>query len=124
MLVLSFSALAQKGSAPAKIDVSGRYEGTAKNSAGEVIMVALDLTETNGTMSGVIKSSHGDFTITGGSHHDEEVTLEFDANGAAGSITLRKKGDDLSGTWAAGDDGGTIDVKKVTATAGEPKGKS
>ena len=43
---LSLSAMAQKDkSAEAKSDVTGHYEGTAKNNAGEVIMVAFDLAE-------------------------------------------------------------------------------
>jgi hypothetical protein len=99
--------------------VTGHYEGTAKNSAGEVITVALDLTEKEGVMSGMIKSSHGDFTITGGTRKGEEVTLEFDANGTSGTITIYPKKDSLVGTWSAGDDGGAIEVKKgVTSSKG------
>lgn len=120
---LSFSAAAQKGPA-AKSDVSGHYEGTAKNNAGELITVALDLTEKDGGMSGMIRSSHGDFNITSGSHKGDDIMLEFDANGSAGSITLRAKEDALTGTWSAGDDGGPVDVKKVAAQAGDAKGKS
>src|SRR4051794_33718491 len=68
VFTLSCAVLAQKDkSAPLEADATGHYEGTAKNNAGEVIMVALDLTEKDGAMSGMIKSSQGDFTITGGS---------------------------------------------------------
>jgi hypothetical protein len=123
LAALSLSTAAQKGAA-AKSDVSGHYEGTAKNNAGEVITVALDLAEKDGAMTGMIKSSHGDFAITGGTHHGEEVTLDFDANGTAGSITLRSKEDELTGIWSAGDDGGPVEVKKAAAPAGDAKGKS
>jgi hypothetical protein len=110
-------------SAPAKSVVTGRYEGTAKNAAGEVIQVTFELTEKEGAMSGMIRSDHGDFTITGGSHHGEEVTLEFDAGGPAGTINLKRAEDKLSGTWSTGEDGGPVEVKK--AAAGEtPKEKS
>jgi len=115
---------AQNGKrAPAKSDLTGHYEGSAKNNAGEVIDVALELTEKDGAMSGTIHSSHGDFTISGGSHKGDDVTLEFDAGGPPGTISLKSAEDKLSGTWSAGDDGGPLDVKKVAAQ-GAPKGKS
>jgi hypothetical protein len=107
---------AQDGkSAPAKSLVTGRYEGTAKNAAGEIIQVSFELTEKEGAMSGMIRSDHGDFTITGGSHHGEEVTLEFDAGGPTGTINLKRAENKLSGTWSAGEDGGPVEVKKVAA---------
>ena len=87
-------------SAPAKSAVTGRYEGTAKNAAGEVINVAFELTEKEGAMSGTIRSDRGDFTITGGSHHGETVTLEFDAGGPTGTISLKLTEDKLSGPGA------------------------
>ena len=89
-----------------------------------MINVTLDLTEKESAMSGMIRSSHGDFTITGGAHHGEEVTLEFDAGGPTGTITLKLAEDKLAGTWSAGDDGGPVEVKKVAAQQEAPKGKS
>lgn len=113
----------QGKSAPAKASLTGRYEGTAKNKAEEVITVSIDLTENEGSLSGTINSSHGDFTITGGSRQGETVTIEFDAGGPGGTISLRMNEDRFVGTWSAGEDGGPLDVKKVAA--GEaPKGKS
>jgi hypothetical protein len=118
-------ATAQQGkNTSAKGSVSGHYEGTAKNRAEDVINLTLELTEKEGAMSGMIRSSHGDFTITGGTHHGEDVTLEFDAGGPTGTITLKLAADKLSGTWTAGDDGGPVDVKKVAAQEETPKGKS
>ena len=124
LLALPCLAVAQAKSAPAKASLTGRYEGTAKNRAEEVINVTFDLTEKEGAMSGMIRSSHGDFTITGGSHHGEEVTLEFDAGGPTGTITLKTAEDKLAGTWSAGDDGGPVEVKKAAAQEDAPKGKS
>lgn len=118
-------ATAQQGkSASAKGSVTGHYEGTAKNRAEEVIQVKFELTEKEGAMSGMIRSDHGDFPITGGSHKGNDVTLDFDANGASGTITLKLAEDKLAGTWSAGDDGGPVDVKKVPAQEETPKGKS
>ena len=124
MLVLCCVALAQQGkSGSAKTDLTGRYEGTAKNKAEDVITVTIDLTEKEGTLSGAIRSSHGDFTITGGTHKGEAVMIEFDAGGP-GTIALHIADDKLVGTWSAGDDGGSLDVKRVAAPEGAAKGKS
>ncbi len=120
-LALPCAVLAQNEK---KSDASGHYEGSAKNAAGELIDVKLDLTEKDGKLSGMIRSSHGDFTITGGSHSGEEIKLEFDANGSAGTITLKAADDKWAGTWGAGDDGGPVEVKRVAAAAGDAKGKS
>jgi hypothetical protein len=125
MLVLCCVALAQQGkSGSAKTDLTGRYEGTAKNKAEDVITVSIDLTDKEGTFSGAIRSSHGDFTITGGTHKGDAVTIEFDAGGPVGTLSLRMTEDKLVGTWTAGDDGGPVDVKKAAAQEGGDKGKS
>lgn len=107
-----------------KGSVDGRYEGTAKNAAGDIITVAFELTEKDGAMSGMIRSDHGDFTITGGSHKGEDVRLEFDTGGGpTGTILLKVAEDKMSGTWSAGDDGGAVEVKKAAAKEA-PKEKS
>jgi hypothetical protein len=125
MLGLCCVALAQQGkTGPAKTNSTGRYEGTAKNKAEDVITVTLDLTEKEGALSGEIQSSHGNFTITGGSRQGDEVTINFDAGGSPGTLSLRLTEDKLVGTWVAGDDGGPVDVKRAAAAAGGAKGKS
>ena len=120
MLVLCCVAAAQK-SGSAKTDVTGRYEGTAKNKANDLIQVTLELTEKDGALSGTIRSSQGDFPITSGSHHGDAVKLEFDAGGSPGMISLKLTGDHWAGTWDAGDDGGSVEVTKTVADG--PKGK-
>ena len=124
LLPLCVAVAQQDKKAPAKDSVNGHYAGTAKNRAEETIQVTFDLTEKEGAMSGMIRSDHGDFTITGGSHKGEDVTLEFDTNGGTGSISLRLAEDKLSGTWSTGDDGGPVEVKKVAGQEETPKGKS
>lgn len=131
MLVLCFilvligaAAAKQDKKASAKSAVNGHYAGTAKNRAEETIQVTFELAENEDVMSGMIRSDHGDFTITGGSHKGDDVTLEFDAGGPTGTITLKRAEDRLSGTWSAGDDGGAVEVKKTAAQEEAPKGKS
>jgi hypothetical protein len=123
-LALCCVAMAQQGkSGSAKASVAGHYEGTAKNKAEDVITVALDLTEKDGALSGMIRSSHGDFNISGGTHQGDAVTIEFDAGGSTGALSLKLAEDKLVGTWSAGDDGGPVDVKRAAAQEA-PKGKS
>jgi hypothetical protein len=73
MFALCSAASGQQGKS--KTSLTGRWEGTAKDKAEEVIPLTLDLTEKKkGTLSGTIKSSHGDFPIVGGSREGEKVT--------------------------------------------------
>ena len=125
-LVVAFmgAAVAQQAKGAAKASLTGSYEGSAKNKAEEVIPVTLDLTDKDGALSGMIRSTHGDFTITGGSRDGDTVTIQFDVGGPVGTISLKLSGDKMAGTWTAGDDGGTLDVKKVAAQEGGAKGKS
>jgi hypothetical protein len=125
MIVLCCVTLAQQGkSGAAKTNSTGRYEGTAKNKAEDVITVTLDLTEKDGALSGEIRSSHGDFTITGGSRKGDTVTVDFDAGESPGTLSLHMTEDKLVGMWSAGDDGGPVEVKKTAAPDGGAKGKS
>ena len=84
--------------------MTGRGARTAKDKAEEVITRTLDLAEKKGTLSGTIKSSHGDFPIVGGSREGEKVTpSEFDVGRPTGSISLRMTDDRLGvGTWNTG----------------------
>jgi hypothetical protein len=117
-------AAPQQGKTATAKGVNGRYEGTAKNAAGDILTVAFELTEKDGTMTGMIRSDHGDFTITGGSHKGEDVRLEFDTGGGpTGTILLKVAEDKMSGTWSAGEDGGSVEVKKAAAQEA-PKEKS
>lgn len=124
-VVFALSCMAgaqQDKKAPAKSDLTGHYEGSAKNGEGEVISLTLELSEKEGAISGMIRSSHGDFQISSGSRKEDAVTLEFDAQGTAGTISLHVNGDQLTGTWTAGDDGGPVDVKKAAAPPDKSSG--
>ena len=123
LAVCGWVAQAQSKSEPAKASLTGHYDGTATN-AGENIAVTLELTEKEGTISGMIRSSHGDFSITKGSHDGEKVMLEFDADGEPGTLTLKAVEDKLTGDWSAGGEGGSVEVKKVAAPQPDAKGKS
>ena len=114
-------AQAQSKGDPAKAAVTGNYDGNAKNSQGEIIAVTFELTEKDGAISGMIRSSHGDFSISKGTHQGDTVNLEFETEGPTGTITLKVVEDKLTGTWSAGEDGGSIEMKRVAAQGGEGK---
>jgi hypothetical protein len=125
MLALCCVAQAQQGKGtPAKASLTGHYEGSAKNKAEEVMTVGFDLVEKDGALSGMMHSPHGDVPIASGSHQGDAVTIEFDAGGAAGTISLKTTDNRLVGTWTAGEDGGPVDVKKVAASDSGSKDKS
>jgi len=128
LLICALLALCAASTQPAycaaKADLTGRYEGTAKNTQGEVIQVSLELTERDNAVSGVIHSSHGDFTISRGSHQGDTITLEFETGGPTGTITLKQSQDKLVGSWTAGDDNGPVEVKRAGPQEDAPKGKS
>src|ERR1035438_2635495 len=93
LLAMSWMAWAQQDKiVSGKTSLTGHYEGTAKNKAEEVITVAMDLTEKEGALTGTIHSSHGDFSITGGSRKDDAVSVEFEADGP-GTMSLSRTGD-------------------------------
>ena len=119
--VLALCGMAQAQKDKAKSELTGSYEGIAKNKAEEAIKVTFELTEKAGALSGMIRSDHGDFTITGGSHQGDAVTLEFDAGGPTGKISLKLADDKLTGTWSAGEDGGPVEVKRAVAGAAKEK---
>jgi hypothetical protein len=96
--------------------VTGHYEGTATNQAGEVITVTLHLKDADGVLSGNISSSHGDFPIVSGSRKGDNVTLTFDVGGGTGTISLKRSADKLVGSFSAGEDGGPVDLKKTAAS--------
>ena len=122
IVALSCIGLARQAKSASSKDVTGRYEGSAKNKADEVITLSLDLTEKDGTVTGMIHSDHGDFTITGGTHKGDAITLDFETGGPTGTITMNMAADKMIGTWTAGDDGGSVEVKKAAAPEA-PKGK-
>jgi uncharacterized protein DUF5694 len=99
---------------------TGRYEGTATNSAQQVIPVVIDLTEAGDKLSGEINSTHGNFPIVGGTRQGDAVTIEFDVGGEKGTISAKLTGGRLLGTFTAGDDGGPVDLRKTTDVPGGP----
>jgi len=123
IMTLALCSFAFGQAKSAKAALTGHYEGTAKNRADEVISVNFELAEKDGAVTGMIRSSHGDFTITGGSHKGDDVTLQFDAGGPVGTIALKMEEDKLSGNWSVGDDGGPVEVKRAAAQEA-PKTKS
>ena len=110
---------------PASSVLIGHYEGTATNKAQQIIPITIELTDTNGSFSGNINSTVGNFPIIGGSRQAESVTIHFDANGETGTISVKLDNGRLTGTFTLGDDGGPVEATKTAdASPNAATGKS
>jgi len=135
-LSISIFAAAQPNSRPSPQDkpattgpsITEHFEGTAKNAEQQETPVTIDLIDTAGTLSGVIQSSYGDFAIVGGSRSGDAITIEFDLGGQHGLVTAKMIEGRLVGTYTAGNDSGSVDVKRTSggrnAAAGLPAVKT
>jgi len=93
------------------------YEGIATGGDQQDIPVSIDLSQGTASFSGEITSSYGTFAITGGTRDGDRITLQFDANGETGTVSAQVLGDEIVGTYTAGDQRGKIDVRKTKTAA-------
>jgi hypothetical protein len=89
------------------------YEGTAIGNEQQPIPVTIDLTQAGGTFSGEITSTYGTFAISGGTRSGDTITIQFDVNGETGTVSGKLTDGRLVGTFAAGDQTGSVDVKRT-----------
>jgi hypothetical protein len=121
LLLTSVTIAAQPTTNPKpQSSLSGKYEGTVKDSTGEA-KFTLDLVEEAGKFSGAITTSHGVFQVVKGQMVDGTLSLEFETKGAPHTLTVRQKGDMWVGT--ASDAGKTPAVEMRRARADEISGE-
>jgi Peptidase family S41 len=106
----SFDARAQVTSN----SLTGRYEGIAKSKLQGDVPVVLQMKADGEKLIGVVNTPFGDFPIEG-SYSKGQITIAFAAGDAKGTMGLAVKTDSLSGTWSLSDDGGEINLKKISA---------
>jgi hypothetical protein len=101
---------------------TGHYEGAATNKEHQNIPVVIDLSDHGGAFSGSITTPLGVFAITGGSRQAGTITIEFDAGGEKGRISVKRNDNDknLLGTFSLGGDGGPINLQKTGETPLSP----
>lgn len=99
--------------------VSGKYEGTLKNTGGADEKVSLELKNDGGKISGRMMKGQSAMDIAEGSVAASKLSLKL----KDGMINAVMEGDKITGDWSSGNNKGTLDLKKVVpalpATAAE-----
>jgi hypothetical protein len=113
----------QTTKAAATDPVSGRYEGTGKSKGLGDLVLNLELSNNNGSISGSLTASTANFPITGG-YLDGQLTLKFRFAEQDGIIRAELRNGVITGTWSLGDDGGGINLTKQINSVGDISGQT
>jgi len=101
----------------AQTSLTGRYEGTIKDSSGQgapqEIKITLDLVDESGKFSGAVTTPRGVFKIIKGQMTDGTLELEFEPAGSAHKLSVRQKGDSWVGTALDGPKTASVELRKV-----------
>jgi hypothetical protein len=112
ILAIAIVCVASLAAAAQNTSMAGKYEGTAKSPDGEVAL-KLDLAEDAGKYSGQITSPHGVYKIVNAKLTDGVLALDAVGDKSKGKLTLRRKGDILTGEFTADGRTGSVEFKKV-----------
>lgn len=93
--------------------VSGKYEGTLKNTGGADEKVSLDLKNDKGKISGHMMVGQMMLEIGEGSLTESKLSLKL----KDGMVNAVVAGDKITGDWSSGNKKGTLDLKKVVPPA-------
>jgi hypothetical protein len=97
--------------------LSGKYEGTLKNTGGADEKVSLELKNDGGKISGRMMKGQTAMDIAEGSLAESKLSLKL----KDGMINAVVAGDKITGDWSSGDKKGSLDLKKaVPAAAAAP----
>jgi hypothetical protein len=94
---------------------TGSFTGTANSRQAGQLQATLNLTCVNGRYSGSVITPLGTFPVTGVTFDGNALTVTFSANGVAGTIDASVRGTSLNGTFALGNDSGTLALVKTMA---------
>lgn len=96
-------------------EFAGKYEGTVKAETGEQ-KVTLDILEDAGKFSGTLSTARGSFKIIKGQVADGVLTLEIERpGGGSGTMTLQRKGNDLTAAFSEAGKNLSVEFRKVVA---------
>jgi hypothetical protein len=97
--------------------VAGSYEGMSKSMTEGDLPLSMQLKNENGNLTGVVNTQFGSFPIIGGSFTGGQLSLRFTAGGPdEGTMKGQFHEGRLLGEWKLGQIGGSLDLKKITAT--------
>jgi hypothetical protein len=106
-------------------NAAGYYEGTADSKQAGKLQVSLNLRLTEGRYEGLLITPVGNFTLKSATLKGSEINLQFDADGATGSLDGRFDGATLNGSFNFGDDSGSMSLRRLgSAKAPAPKSAS
>jgi hypothetical protein len=115
--VFGVAAAAQTASATTSA-LSGRYEGTSSGTNG-MAQVQAELKHENGTITGSMEAGGTVVQVTAGTLNGEDLTLTVDMQGAVGSFNGKFKDGRIEGSWALGDQNGTLVLTRRAAAVAE-----
>jgi major membrane immunogen (membrane-anchored lipoprotein) len=101
-------------------NLSGKYQGVAKNDQIGEIPLTVEIKDDGGKLSGKIDTPQGPSNITSGSYADGKVSLKFDAGGNEGTVTATADGDKITGKWELAGMTGPLELKRANAAAATP----
>jgi hypothetical protein len=100
------------GQPNAQGSLTGKYEGTARDSTGEA-KVTLDLVDESGKFSGTVTTQLGVFKLVKGQMVDGLLSLELETKAPRPRLSLRLKDDKLVGTLLDGVKTADIELRKA-----------
>ena len=119
--VNAFAQAAQAGTAVKPEALAGSYQGTATSPNGD-LQLTVTLKYEKGAFTGTIEHTQGDaIAITAGTLTGDRLVLSIDMGGAPGTITCTVKDPArVEGTWALGDQSGTVVLTRAAGDATKP----
>ena len=116
VLVCSIATFAQQPPpSPSADTLSGKYEGVAKITGSPDAKLVLELKKEGDKITGRATAGDSTVDISEGTFANGTLTLKF--VGREGALTAKVDGDKITGDWVSGARKGTVDLKKVPATA-------
>jgi hypothetical protein len=110
VLVLFASLLAASAHAADPV-LAGSWIGAIDTSKGQMD-IGLNLTVQDGKLTGVLKTAHGDWEVTGVTEKDGVWTVTFKSDGGSGTLTGRIKEPKFAGDWKSPMATGTFELAR------------
>jgi hypothetical protein len=113
-LVVLMAALSSAHAAADVNALAGNWVGEVDSDRGQM-EIALSLTLMNGTLTGTLRTGHGDWPIAGVAEKDGLFTIDLKTPEGPGRMIGRVKGTMFSGEWHAPKATGTFELTRARA---------
>ncbi len=115
-LVLGLFGLAAARPAAADVlNVAGRYEGMVRGSSQGDMTLTVTLAQEGNKLTGGMDAGNGAYvlTIISGTVEGSKVSWDFSNGEVSGGVTGTYADGTIKGSWSAGGEGGTFELKKA-----------